>query len=132
MRRVLCVLLALWLLLPLIARAEELAAPAQDASEGRVNRALLIGCDRFLSQPETTPSSFNNVHRMAEALSGSALALETLMLQPEGLSSTGDLAGMVLDASACCAAPDLRGLPAGAARSSHDRGRQEVHHHHSG
>ena len=107
MRRVLCVLLALWLLLPLITRAEELAAPAQDAPEGRVNRALLIGCDRFLSQPETTPSSFNNVHRMAEALSGSALALETLMLQPEGLSSTGDLAGMVLDAFSEADADDV-------------------------
>ena len=65
---------------------------------GRVNRALLVGCDKFLSQPATTPSSFNNVHRMADALSEGNMVFDTLLTQPEGLSSTGDLAALILDA----------------------------------
>ena len=56
MRRALCILLALWLCLPFFAFAEE-AAPAESPEIDRVNRALLVGCDKFLSQPETTPSS---------------------------------------------------------------------------
>lgn len=94
MRRAICLLLAVWLCLPFFAFAEE---QTPDAGE-RVNRALLVGCDRFLSQQETTPSSYNNVMRMEEALSTGTLALATLLTRPEGLSTTGDLAAMILDA----------------------------------
>jgi len=44
-------------------------------AEGTVNRALLVGCDRFVTQEETTPSSANNVTQMAEALSGGGMNL---------------------------------------------------------
>ena len=99
MRRALCLLLTLWLSLSFFAYAEsaDVAIPEQ-VGNGRTNRALLIGCDRFLSQQDTTPSSMNNVQMMADALSGGDLALEVLLTRPEGLSSTGDLAAMILDA----------------------------------
>ncbi len=93
LRRFLAVLLAC-LYLPLSAFAQDMQPSPED---GRANRALLVGCDRFLSQPETTPSSANNVNRMAQALTGGTLALELLLTRPEGVGSLGDLAGLVLD-----------------------------------
>ena len=54
MRRAICLLMALWLCLPFFAWAEE----GQDDPGERVNRALLVGCDRFLSQQATTPSAW--------------------------------------------------------------------------
>ena len=98
MRRVLCMLMALWLTLPFFAFAEEEINIPETVDNGRVNRALLVGCDRFLSQPDTTPSSANNVERMAQALSGGTMELASLLTQPDGLSTTGDLAAMILDA----------------------------------
>lgn len=92
-RRALCALMALWLCLPFFALAEEETAQAQ-----RVNRALLVGCDRFLSRQDTTPSSANNVLQMEEALADGSMAFATLMTCPSGLASTGDLAAMILDA----------------------------------
>ncbi len=94
MRNVLTLLLV-WLCLPLCVQAE-----AGDAAlgGGRVNRALLVGCDRFLSQPDTSPSSANNVERMATTLTGGTLALDLLLTRPEGVGSMGDLAALVLDA----------------------------------
>ena len=97
MCRALCLLLTLWLSMPFFACAENVDIPGE-AGNDRTNRALLIGCDRFLSQQDTTPSSMNNVQMMAEALSGGDLALEVILTRPEGLSSTGDLAAMILDA----------------------------------
>ena len=94
MRRIMCMLLALWLSLPFFAFGEEVAA---DAS-GRTNRALLVGCDRFLSQPDTTPSSMNNVNNLTAALNDSTMNMETLITRPEGVSATGDLAALILDA----------------------------------
>ncbi len=98
MRRALCVLIALWLCLPFFALAEENVDVPTIVGTDRINRALLVGCDRFLSQPDTTPSSSNNVLRMAEAFSGSTMDFDVLMSLPEGLSSTGDLAAAILDA----------------------------------
>lgn len=98
MRRAICILLALWLFLPFFVFAEETDLLSAPEGNGRTNRALLVGCDRFLSQQDTTPSSANNVMRMSEALSGGTMAIETLLTRPEGLSSSGDLAAMVLDA----------------------------------
>ncbi len=93
--RFLAMLLVL-LCLPLHIFAEEGARPASDIP-GRVNRALLVGCDLFVSQPDTTPSSANNVAQMAATLSGGTMALEVLTTRPEGVNSLGDLAGLVLD-----------------------------------
>ena len=102
MRRWICLLLALWLCLPFSALSQGLddvnISIPEEVGNGRVNRALLIGCDRFLSQTATTPSSYNNVIRMEEALSSGAMEFDVLMTRPEGLSSTGDLAAMILDA----------------------------------
>lgn len=98
LKRFAAMLLA-WLCLPLLAWAEDPQSPLETAiSEGRVNRALLVGCDRFVSQMDTTPSSANNVDMMAQALSGGTMALAELITRPGGVSSTGDLAGLILDA----------------------------------
>lgn len=91
--RLLALLLA-WLCLPLFAFAED-AAPPEAAS---VRRALLVGCDRFLTQQDTSPSSMNNVEQMAQALSGGTMPLERLITRSEGVGSMGELAGLVLDA----------------------------------
>ena len=97
MRRTLCMLCALWLCLPFFAYAEgNVDVPAQAGSD-RINRALLVGCDKFLSQPETTPSSANNVRQMEEALLSGAMGMDVLITCPDGLATTGDLAAMILD-----------------------------------
>lgn len=96
-RRSWTALLLLWLCLPLFARGEAVQLTSAYGN-GRVNRALLVGCDRFVGQPDTTPSSANNVERMARTLSGGTMSLETLVARPNGVGSTGDLAGLVLDA----------------------------------
>ena len=95
MRRLLALLL-IGLCLPLSAFAQPEMAVKENS--GRVNRALLVGCDRFLSQPDTTPSSANNVERMFRTLAGSTMSLELLLTRPEGVGSLGDLAALVLDA----------------------------------
>jgi len=91
-RRMLGLLCALWLCLPFFVRAE-----TPEEENPRVNRALLVGCDRFLSQMETTPSSYNNVRRMEAALQEGLLNLASLTTYPEGIGSAGELAGMILD-----------------------------------
>jgi len=94
-------LLLVWLCLPSLAWAETPAAATEQTvteGEGRVNRALLVGCDRFLSQMDTTPSSANNVEMMSQALSGGTMALAEMITRPGGIGSTGDLAGLILDA----------------------------------
>lgn len=89
-------MLLVWLCLPLFALAQETLP--EEAASGRVNRALLVGCDRFVSQMDTTPSSANNVEMMAQALSGGTMALAEMTARPDGVASTGDLAGLILDA----------------------------------
>ena len=68
-------------------------APAALA-EG-LNRALLVGCDRFVTQQHTTPSSANNVTRMADALSGGAMNLERLVTRRNNVTSAEQLAELV-------------------------------------
>ncbi len=59
------------------------------------NRALLIGCDHFLSGQDTSPSSENNVMEMAQALSGGAMNLETLVTQRSGISGFYELRNLI-------------------------------------
>lgn len=100
-----CLMLALCLCLPFFSFAEENVETADKA--GRVSRALLVGCDRFLSQQDTTPSSANNVTQMASALADGTMAFATLMTCPDGVSSTGELAGKILDAFSDADADDV-------------------------
>lgn len=100
MRRM-CLLLVLCLCLPFFSFAEEIGNVTELIAEPgsqRINRALLVGCDRFLTQQDTTPSSANNVEQMASALADGTMAFATLTTCPDGLASTGELAGKILDA----------------------------------
>lgn len=85
-KRLMSVLLVVLLCCPIFAaRAEKITA------DGRVNRALLVGCDRFLTQTDTTPSSRNNVLRMVDALSGGTLNMQTIVTREDGLPSSAAL-----------------------------------------
>ena len=96
------VLLVVLLCCPIFAvRAEEITA------DGRVNRALLVGCDRFLTQTDTTPSSRNNVLRMADALSGGTLNMQTLVTREDGLSSASALIALIRETFADADADDV-------------------------
>lgn len=109
MRR-LCILLALCLCLPFFSFAEEgevLDELLTEPPVQRVNRALLVGCDRFLTQQDTTPSSANNVLQLEDALSQGTMAFATLTTCPDGLGSMGELAGAILDAFADADADDV-------------------------
>ncbi|MGN1020941.1 MAG: FlgD immunoglobulin-like domain containing protein [Aristaeellaceae bacterium] len=67
-------------------------APA--LAEG-LNRALLVGCDNFITQESTAPASANNVARMAEALSGGAMNLENLVTRRGDVSSAAELEQLI-------------------------------------
>ena len=59
------------------------------------NRALLVGCDSFLSRSDTRPSSANNVAEMAEALSGGSMNLDELITRRDGISGAAELAELI-------------------------------------
>lgn len=84
-RKIAVLFAALWLCL-LIS-----SASADDV----VNRALLVGCDRFVTQEDTTPSSENNVLQMAEALSGGGMNLETLITRKNDVVSPAELEELI-------------------------------------
>ena len=101
-KRLMSVLLVVLLCCPIFAvRAEEITA------DGRVNRALLVGCDRFLTQTDTTPSSRNNVLRMADALSGGTLNMQTIVTREDGLSSASALIALIRETFADADADDV-------------------------
>ncbi len=60
-----------------------LLAPAALAE----NRALLIGCDHFLSMEDTWPASANNVRMMATALTGGSRQFARMTALPEGIAT---------------------------------------------
>ena len=96
------VLLVVLLCCPIFAvRAEKITA------NGRVNRALLVGCDRFLTQTDITPSSRNNVLRMADALSGGMLNMQTIVTREDGLSSASALVALIRETFADADADDV-------------------------
>ena len=73
-----------------------LALPSVHA-EG-VSRALLIGCDLFVSQPDTSPAAANNVSRMQDAFSGDLSGFASITTNVSGLYSVGMLESLVLTA----------------------------------
>ena len=101
-KRLMSVLLVVLLCCPIFAvRAEEITV------DGRVNRALLVGCDRFLTQTDTTPSSRNNVLRMADALSGGTLNMQTIVTREDGLPSSAALVALIRETFADADADDV-------------------------
>ena len=88
-------LLAWLCLLPLAARAQG------------VNRALLVGCDRFVTQENTAPASANNVIQMANALSGGAMNLETLITRRNDVASPEELEELIQAAFSQAEAGDV-------------------------
>ena len=96
---------AKWLGALVLASLLCLFAPASRA-EG-INRALLVGCDRFVTQEDTTPSSANNVSRMADALSGGAMNLETLVTRRDDVTSADELRELVGEAFSDAAPGDV-------------------------
>ena len=101
-KRLMSVLLIVLLCCPFFPAAAE-DVPAS----GRVNRALLVGCDRFLSQTNTTPSSRNNVLRMADALADSTLDFQTIVTRENGLASSAALLALIRSTFADADADDV-------------------------
>lgn len=85
MRKRLLALAVMWLCL---------LAPAA-LGEGSANRALLVGCDRFVTQEDTAPASENNVLRMAEVLSGGRMNLEKLITRKNEVDSPQELEELI-------------------------------------
>ena len=96
-RRLLAAILLAWLCLPL----------TRVLAERGVNRALLVGCDHFVTQEDTSPSSENNVGRMAETLSGGAMNLERLVTRSTGIASVEELERLILEAFAEATGDDV-------------------------
>lgn len=80
MHRLLVILLALLHALPF-------ALPARAARATPRLRALLVGADRFISQPNTQPAAENNLHQLAKALRGDSRGYERVVLSLNELSS---------------------------------------------
>ncbi len=74
-----------------------LLAPCAMAGES-VNRALLVGCDRFVTQEDTFPSSENNVTQMAQALSVGGMNLKTLITRKNDVATLEELEQLIQDA----------------------------------
>lgn len=64
------------------------------------NRALLVGCDSFVTQADTSPSSGNNVNRMAQALEGGKLQLERTVTSHNAVTTPADLQALIREAFA--------------------------------
>ncbi len=92
-KRLTALLLIFCLIGPLLTAFSENAA--EEGTSTRVNRALLIGCDRFRTQSNTVPSSANNVRRMAETLSGGTLVFDKLVTRENGMASADALLALI-------------------------------------
>jgi len=82
-----CLLAGLPVALPKFARAQT----------GRVNRALLIGVDDFVSRDSTYPASTNNVFAMQEALQGSSEPFDTIMIPDAPVTTVDALSRLICD-----------------------------------
>jgi len=82
-------------------------AAMASAATTRVNRALLIGVDDFVSRPSTYPSSTNNVFAMQEALQASNVPFETIMIPEAHVTDAQALAGLIAETFAGADADDV-------------------------
>ena len=71
---------------------------------GAERRALLVGCDRFVSQADTSPSAAEGVRQVAAALGGD---LSRVVSRPGGVSGVDELSELVQEAFAGAAAGDI-------------------------
>ena len=94
MERLAALMLALWM------AGAMLCAPAAAADGNTVRRALLIGCDAFLTHENTAPSARLNVERMARALASDARGYAAVRQETDGLSSLQDLQSAIGNAFA--------------------------------
>lgn len=74
-----------------------LPAPRAALSEadGRVNRALLVGVDDFVTQPSVYPASTNNVFAMQEALQASSAPFEAIMIPAAPVTDVPALTALI-------------------------------------
>ncbi|NLI22377.1 MAG: CHAT domain-containing protein [Clostridiales bacterium] len=81
---------------------------AGEAVDGvRVNRALLVGEDDFVSRPSAYPSSTNNVFAMQEALQYSRDPFEAIMIPDGPVTGTQGLTAMIRDTFSAADADDV-------------------------
>jgi hypothetical protein len=71
-------------------------ACASDESE-RVNRALLIGVDEFVSRLSTYPASTNNVFAIQETLQASSTPFDTIMIPDEAVTGAESLTRLIYE-----------------------------------
>lgn len=72
-----------------------------------LSRALLVGCDHFVTQEDTGTASATNVSRMAEALSGGSMNLEELVTRRGDVNSVAELESLIHTAFADADAGDV-------------------------
>ena len=80
-------------------------ATAQQSA--RVNRALLVGVDDFVSRPSTFPSSTNNVFAMQEALQACNAPFETIVIPEAQVTDAPSLADLISQTFGCADEDDV-------------------------
>lgn len=71
--------------------------PALAHGRGRVNRALLVGVDDFVSQPSVYPAATNNVFAMQEALQASSVPFAAIMIPAAPVTDVPALTALIRD-----------------------------------
>lgn len=100
MRRMVCLLLALFL--PLFAGAKESPSPPPES----VHRALLVGCDHFLTQEDTWPAASRNLAMLEGALTRDSRGYAVVRTASDTISSVEALRALVQEAFAGAKAGD--------------------------
>ena len=101
----------MWLAACCLVAALNVTPPARAWTEGvRVNRALLIGVDEFVSRASTYPSSTNNVFAMQEALQASSDPFDTIMIPAVPVSNVRELSRLIHATFAASDADDVNYL----------------------
>ena len=80
----------LWLFLA-IACLLTISAHGEETETEPVRRALLIGCDTFVTQTETTPAAAMNVERMSRMLQTDARGYADITHMSTGVASRTQL-----------------------------------------
>jgi len=82
-----------WLLFCLLALS---ASPSfAEETQASLYRALLVGCDDFVSHEDTAPSARMNVRRMREILLSDARGYERIVSHDQGMQSSAQLLSII-------------------------------------